>query len=133
VGTGDFFAHEIAGCEDPRRGTVAIYPTISECERALNALALHPTPYDPDYVEGLYSYYTCSDDDVYPKAKVTIGHSTSSYSSKSAASDDGYMADYDSDILIEVGSCIKDNDIYPAALGEISDDSMIRLQRIYNF
>jgi hypothetical protein len=129
VGTGDFFAHEIAGCEDPRGGTVAIYPMISECERALNALTLHPTPCDPDYAEGLYSYYTCSDD----KAKGTIGHSTSSYSSKSAASDDGYMADYDSDILIEVGSCIEDNNIYLAALGKISDDSMIRLQRIYNF
>jgi hypothetical protein len=45
------------------RGTAAIYPTISECEWALNALMLHPTPYDPDYVEGLYSDYTCSDYD----------------------------------------------------------------------
>jgi hypothetical protein len=123
VGAGDFFAHEIAGCEDPRGGTTAIYPMISECEWALNALTLRPTPYDPDYVEGLYSDYTCSDDDVYPEAKGIIGHSTSSYSSKSAASSDGYMADYDSDILIEVGSCIEDDNIYPAALGKISNDS----------
>jgi hypothetical protein len=44
MGAGDFSAHEIAGCEDPRGGTAAIYPTISECERALNALTLQPTP-----------------------------------------------------------------------------------------
>jgi hypothetical protein len=37
VGAGDFSSHEIAGCEDPRGGTAAVYPTISECERALNA------------------------------------------------------------------------------------------------
>jgi hypothetical protein len=69
VGTGDFLSHEIAGCEDPRGGTTAIYPTISECKWALNALMLQPTPYDPNYVEGLYSDYMCSDDDVYPEAK----------------------------------------------------------------
>jgi hypothetical protein len=51
VGAGDFSSHEIAGCEDPRGGTAAIYSTISECERALNTLTLRPTPYDPDYVE----------------------------------------------------------------------------------
>jgi hypothetical protein len=48
VGARDFLAHEIAGCEDPRGGTTAIYPAISECELALNALMLQPTPYDPD-------------------------------------------------------------------------------------
>jgi hypothetical protein len=70
VGAGEFSSHEIAGCEDPQGGTAAVYPTISECERALNALTLRTAPYDPDYVEGLYSDYTCSDDDdVYPKAK----------------------------------------------------------------
>jgi hypothetical protein len=42
---------------------------ISECERALNALMLQPTPYDPDYVEGLYLYYTYSDDDFYPRLR----------------------------------------------------------------
>jgi hypothetical protein len=63
VGTRDFSSHEIFGCEDPCEGTTAIYPMISECQRALDALSLHPTPYDPNYVEGLYSYYTCSDDD----------------------------------------------------------------------
>jgi hypothetical protein len=34
------------------------------------------------------------------------------------------MVDYDSDTMIEVGSCIGDDDIYPLALGEISDDSI---------
>jgi hypothetical protein len=29
VGTGDFSSHEITGCEDPRGGTAAVYPTIS--------------------------------------------------------------------------------------------------------
>jgi hypothetical protein len=73
VGAGDFSAHKIAGCEEPQGGTAAIYPTISKCERALNTLTLHPTPYDPDYVEGLYSDDTCSDDDIYPEAKGKIG------------------------------------------------------------
>jgi hypothetical protein len=36
VDTGDFSSHEIAGCEDPQGGTAAVYPTISECERALD-------------------------------------------------------------------------------------------------
>jgi hypothetical protein len=70
VGAGDFSSHEIIGCEDPRGGTAAVYPMISECEKALNALTLCTVPYDPDYVEELYSDYTCSDDDdVYPKAR----------------------------------------------------------------
>jgi hypothetical protein len=124
VGARDFSAHEIAGCEDPQGSTAAIYPTISECERALNALMLHPIPYDPDYVEGLYSDYTCSDDDIYPEAKGKIGNLASSYSSESATSSDGYMVDYDSNIMIKVGSYIEDDDIYPPALGEISDDSI---------
>jgi hypothetical protein len=126
VGAGDFSSHEITGCEDPRGGTAAVYPTISECERALNALTLCTAPYDPDYVEGLYSDYTCSDDDddVYPKAKGKIGNLASSYSSESATSSNGYMVDYDSDIMIEIGSYIGDDDIYPPALGEISDDSI---------
>jgi hypothetical protein len=124
VGTEDFSSHEIAGCEDPREGTATIYPTISECERALNALTLQPTPYDPDYVEGLYSDYTCSDDNVYLEAKGKIGNSVSSYSSESAISGSGYMVDYDSDTMIEAGSCIGDDDIYPLAQGEISDDSI---------
>jgi hypothetical protein len=121
--TGDFSPHEIAGYEDPRGGTAAIYPTISECERALNALTLQPTPYDPDYVEGLYSDYTCSDDDIYPEAKEKISNSASSCSSKSAISGSGYVVNYDSDTMIEAGSCIGDNDIYPLAQGKISDDS----------
>jgi hypothetical protein len=103
VGAGDFLSHEIAGCEDPRGGTAAVYPTISECERAVNALTLRTAPYDPDYVEGPYSDYTCSnDDDVYPEAKGKIGNSDSSYSSESVTSSNGYMADYDSDIMIRL-------------------------------
>jgi hypothetical protein len=124
VGAGDFSSHKIAGCEDPRGGIGAIYPTISECKRALNTLMLHPTPYDPDYVEGLYSDYTCSNDNVYPEAKGKIGNSASSYSSKTVTSDGGYVIDYDSDTIFEVRSCIGDDDVYPLALGEISDDSI---------
>jgi hypothetical protein len=124
VGARDFSSHEIAGCEDPRGGIAAVYPMISECERALNALMLLPIPYDPDYVEGLYSDYTCSDDDDYLEAKGKIGNSTSSYSSKSAMSDGSYVIDYDSDTMFEVGSCIGDDDIYPLTLGEISDESI---------
>jgi hypothetical protein len=106
VGARDFSSHEIAGCEDPRGGTTTVYPTISECERALNALTLRTAPYDPDYVEGLYLDYTCSDDDddIYPKAKGKIGTSASSCSpSEYAASSDGYTADYDPNFMIEVG------------------------------
>jgi hypothetical protein len=115
VGTGDFSSHEIAGCEDPRGGTAAVYPMISECEWDLNALTLRTAPYDPDYVEGLYSDYICSDDDndVYPEAKGKIGNSANSYSSESATSSNGYMVDYDSDIMIKVRSYIGDDDIYP--------------------
>jgi hypothetical protein len=124
VGAEDFSSHEITGCEDPRGGTAAVYPMISECERALNALTLRTAPYDPDYVEGLYSDYTCSDDDdVYPKAKGKIGNSDSSCSSGSVTSSNEYMVDYDSDLLVEVESYLRDDDIYPPALGEISDDS----------
>jgi hypothetical protein len=128
VGAGDFSSHEIADCEDPRGGTAAVYPTISECDRALNALTLRVAPYDPDYVEGLYSDYICSDDDddVYPEAKGKIGNSASSASPcKSNASSDGYVADYDSDFMIEVGPYVESDDVYPPALGEISDDSTL--------
>jgi hypothetical protein len=89
VGDGDFSLHKIAGCEDPHGGNAAVYPTISDCERALNALMLQPAPYDPDYVEGLYSDYTCSDDDFYPEAKGKIGNSVSLGSSESAISGSG--------------------------------------------
>jgi hypothetical protein len=129
VGAGDFSSHEIVGCEDPRGGTAAVYPTISKCERALNALTLHTTPYDPDYVEGLYSDYTCSDDDdLYPEAKGKIGNLASSYSSEFATSSNGYTVDYDSDFMIEVGSYIGNDDIYPPALGEISVTQPRRLE-----
>jgi hypothetical protein len=105
-------------------GNAAIYPTISECERALNALMLQPTPYDPDYVEGLCSDYMCSDDDIYPEAKGKIGNSVSSYSSESAIFGSGYVVNYDSDTMIEARSCIGDDNIYPLAQGQISDDSI---------
>jgi hypothetical protein len=92
---------------------------------ALNALTLRTAPYNPDYVEGLYSDYTCSDDDdVYPEAKGKIGNSDSSYSSGSVTSSNEYMVDYDSDLLVEVESYLRDDDIYPPALGKISDDSI---------
>jgi hypothetical protein len=74
----------------------------------------------------LYSDYTCSDDDddVYPKAKGKIGNSASSASlCESNASSDGYVADYDSDFMIEVGPYVESDDVYPPALGEIRDDS----------
>jgi hypothetical protein len=105
-------------------GIAAIYPTISECEWAVNALTLQPTPYDPDYVEGLYSDYTCSDDDGYPEAKGKIGNLVTSYLSKSAISGSRYVVDYDSNTMIEAESCIGDDDIYPLAQAEISDDSI---------
>jgi hypothetical protein len=124
VGDGDFLLHEIAGCEDPRGGTAAIYPTISECEWALNALTLQLAPYDPDYVEGLYSDNTYSDDDFYPEAKGKIDNLGSSSSIESAISGSGYIVDYDSDMMIEACSCIGDDDIYPLVQGEISDDSV---------
>jgi hypothetical protein len=69
VGVGDLSSDEISRCGDPRGGTAAIYPTISECQRALDALTLQPIPYDPNYVEGLYSDYARSEDDFYPEAK----------------------------------------------------------------
>jgi hypothetical protein len=81
-------------------------------------------PYDPEYVEGLYSDYTCSDDDVYHEAKGKIGNSASSYLSETTTSGSGYVVDYDSDTMIEVGSCIEDDDIHSLALGENSDDSI---------
>jgi hypothetical protein len=74
----------------------------------------------------LYSDYTCSDDDddVYPEAKGKIGNLASSASlCESNASSEGYIADCESDFMIEVGSYVESDDVYPPALGEISDDS----------
>jgi hypothetical protein len=130
VGVRDFSSHEIAGCEDPLGGggTSAVYLTISKCDRALNALMLRTAPYDPDYVEGLYSDYTCldDDDDVYPEAKGKIGNSASFASPcESTASSDGYTADYDSNFMIEVEPYVESDNVYPPALGKISDDSTL--------
>jgi hypothetical protein len=58
---------------------------------------LHPTPYGPKYVKGLYLDYPCFDDDIYPEAKGKIGNSSSSCLSKSTR---GYVVDYDSDTMI---------------------------------
>jgi hypothetical protein len=63
----------------------------------------------------LYSYYTCSDDNLYPEAKGMIGSSSSSSSGESALTGSGYIIDYDSDMLIEAGSYVGDDDIYPMA------------------
>jgi hypothetical protein len=125
MGIRDFSPHEITGCEDSHGGTAAIYPTISECEWALNALTLQPMHYDPDYIEGLYSDYTCSDNDVYPKAKGKIGNSVISHLSESFISGSGYMVDYDSNTMIKAGLYIGDDNIYPFAQGKISDDSVL--------
>jgi hypothetical protein len=95
---------------------------ISECQRALDAFTLQPTPYDPDYVKGLYSDYTYSNHDLYPKAKGMIGNSSSSCSGESALTGSGYILDYDSDMLIKAGSYVGEDDIYPMARGEINND-----------
>jgi hypothetical protein len=87
---------------------------------------LQPMPYDPNYVEGLYSDCTCSEDDVYHEAKGKIGNSVSSYSSESAISGSGYVVDYDSNTMIEAGSCIRDDNIYPLLQGERRLNSAIR-------
>jgi hypothetical protein len=63
VGPEDFSTHEISGCGNPHGGLATIYPTIFECQKALDTLNLHVAPYDADYVDGLYSDYTCCDDD----------------------------------------------------------------------
>jgi hypothetical protein len=70
----------------------------------------------------MYSEYTCSNDDFYPKAKGMIGNSSGSSLGESALTSFGYVIDYDSDTLIEAGSYVRDDDIYPLAQGEISDD-----------
>jgi hypothetical protein len=44
--------------------------------------------------------------------------------SESAISGSRYVVDYDSNTMIKAGSCIGDDDVYPLAQGEISDDSI---------
>jgi hypothetical protein len=73
-------------------------------------------------VKGLYSDYTYSNDDFYPEAKGMIGNSSNSSSGESTLTGCSYIIDYDSDVLIEVGLCIRDDDIYPLPQGKISDD-----------
>jgi hypothetical protein len=58
------------------------------------------------------------------KKRGKISNSASSCSpSESAASSDDYAIDYDPNFMIKVGSYIENDDVYPPALGEISDDS----------
>jgi hypothetical protein len=117
VGIGNFTPHKISGCGDPRGGPVAIYLTISECQKVLYALNLHSIPYDANYVEGLYSDYTCSDDDSYLEAKGTIGRSSGSSSVGSALTGSGYIVD--SDMEIDYGVYVVEDEIYPLTCGKI--------------
>jgi hypothetical protein len=100
-----------------------IYSTISECQRALDTLTLQPTPYDPNYIKGLYSDYTCSDDDFYPETKGKAKESIISSSENSALTGSGYIIDSNEDMLIDTSLCFDDDDIYPLACGEIEDNS----------
>jgi hypothetical protein len=103
--------------------TATIYPKISECQRALDVLTLQPTPYDPNYVKGLYSKYTYSDDDFYPETKGKVEESDRSSSANSTLMGSGYIIDSDTDMLINTSSYFGDDDIYPLARGEIKDNS----------
>jgi hypothetical protein len=51
-----------------------------------------------------------------------IGNLRSSSSDESSLTGSGYILDYDSDMLIEAGLYVGDDNIYPLAQGEISDD-----------
>jgi hypothetical protein len=115
----DFSSHEISGCDDPYGGSAAIYPTICECQKALDALNLHSMPYDVDYIEGIYSDYTCSDDDFYPEAKGAMKNSSSISSEDSAATRSGSVVDSDSNFVVDSG--VHTEDIYPLAHGKIED------------
>jgi hypothetical protein len=112
VGTGVFSLHEISKCRDPRGGSVAIYLTVSKCQRSLDTLTLHSTPYDANYVEGLYSGYTCSNDDSYPEAKGGIEKSSGSSLEDFALTSRGYVIDSDSDseILINTSTYVGEDD-----------------------
>jgi hypothetical protein len=121
MGTGDFFPHEISGCGDPRDGSVAIYPTIFECQKALDALTLHSIPQKINYVKGLYLDYTCSDDDSYLEAKGTIRKSSGSSFEDSAHTSSGYVIDSDTDMDIDSGACASEDENYPLARGEIKE------------
>jgi hypothetical protein len=123
MGAGYFSSHELLGCGDPRGCTATIYPTISECQRALDALTLQPTPYDPNYAKGLYSEYTCSNNDFYPKMKGKVKESDSSSLANSALTGSGYIIDFDRDMLIDTRSYFGAYDIYPLTRGEIEEHS----------
>jgi hypothetical protein len=76
---------------------------IFECQKALDALDLHVAPYNADYLDGLYSDYTYSDDDFFPEAKGNLGKSSGSSSGDSAITGGGYIVDSDSDFIVECG------------------------------
>jgi hypothetical protein len=101
VGPRDFSSHEISGCDDPCGGSAMIYSTIFECQKALDALDLHSTPYNANYIDDLYSDYSCSDDDFFPETKGAIGKSRSSSSGDSAIIGSGNIID--SDFIVDSG------------------------------
>jgi hypothetical protein len=76
---------------------------IFECQKALNALDVHAAPYNANYVGGLYSEYTYSDDDFFPEAKGNLGKSSGSSSGDSAITGGGYIVNSDSDFIVEFG------------------------------
>jgi hypothetical protein len=126
VGIGDYTPHEISRCGNPRGGTAAIYPTISKCQKALDALDLHSILYDINYVEGLYSGYTCSDDDSYPEPQGTIGGSSGYSSADSVLTGSGYIVDSDSNMEIDSNIYTIEDEIYPLACGEIEETLHVR-------
>jgi hypothetical protein len=117
----DFSSHEISGCKDPSGGSVVIYPTIFECKKALNALDLHSSLYNANYVDSLYSYYTCSDDDFFPETKGAIGKSIISSYGDSVITGSRYIVDSDSDFIVDSGIHAGKDEIYSLARGEIED------------
>jgi hypothetical protein len=96
-----------------------IYSTIFECQKALDALDLHSTPYDANYIDDLYSDYTFSDDDFFPETKGAIGKSRSYSSGDSAIIESGNISD--SDFIIDSDIHADEDDINSLARGEIED------------
>jgi hypothetical protein len=96
-----------------------IYSTIFECQKALDALDLHSTPYDANYIDDLYSDYTCSDDDFFPETKGAIGKSTSSSLGDSTIIGSGNISD--SDFIVNSGIHAGEDDINSLTRGEFED------------
>jgi hypothetical protein len=94
---------------------------IFEWQRALDIIDLHVVPYDTNYVNGLYSDYTYSDDDFSFQAKGDGEKSSGRSSGNSVVSGSGYAIDSDSDFIIEFETPSGDDNIYSVADGEIGD------------